>query len=107
VFESGRQYFPALEDQFTFRIMDKIGTEEAARYHIVSKGKILNAVSCGVAQVVVINRSSEYFNSLSLADIQNLQAAINGNYSRMSEIDAVEVYRRRSSPGSSMPPRQQ
>ena len=107
VFESGRQYFPALEDQFTFRIMDKIGTEEAARYHIVSKGKILNAVFCGVAQVVVINRSSEYFNSLSLADIQNLQAAINGNYSRMSEIDAVEVYRRRSSPGSSMPPRQQ
>ena len=107
VFESGRQYFPALEDQFTFRIMDKIGTEEAARYHIVSKGKILNAVSCGVAQVVVINRSSEYFNSLSLADIQNLQAAINGNYSRMSEIDAVEVYRRRSSPGSSIPPRQQ
>jgi Dolichyl-phosphate-mannose-protein mannosyltransferase len=95
VFESGRQYLPGLEDQFTFRIMDKIRDDQAARYHIVLKGDILDAVSRGVAQLIVISRSSEYFNSLSKVDVQNLQSAIEGRYTRVAEMDSVEVYRRR------------
>jgi hypothetical protein len=107
VFESGRQYFPGLEDQFTFRIIDKIGPDVATRYHIVSKETILRAVARGVAKVIVISRSSEYFNSLSAEDIQNLQTAINSNYSLMSDIDSVEVYRRRSLPAALISPGQQ
>jgi hypothetical protein len=100
VFESGRQYLPGLEDQFTFRILDKIREDQAARYHIALKGNILDAVSRGVAQVIVISRSSEYFNSLSKADVQNLQSAIEGRYTRIAERDSVEVYRLR--PGTSI-----
>jgi Dolichyl-phosphate-mannose-protein mannosyltransferase len=107
VFESGRQYFPGLEDQFTFRIIDKITPDVAARYHIVSKEMILHAVAQGVAEVIVISRSSEYFNSLSAADVQNLQTTINSNYSMMSEIDSVEVYRRRSLPAALISPGEQ
>jgi dolichyl-phosphate-mannose-protein mannosyltransferase len=101
VFESGRQYFPSLEDQFSFRIMDKMRADDAARYHIVTKERIEDAVSRGIAQVIVISRSSEYFNSLSKPDVQNLQSAIEANYTRAAEMDSVEVYRRRSSVGAS------
>jgi hypothetical protein len=53
----------------------------------------------------VISRSSEYFNSLAATDIQNLQAAIDGNYARIGHMDSVEVYRRRT--GASSLPEQQ
>jgi hypothetical protein len=105
VFESGRRYFPGLEDQFSFRIMDKINPDDAARYHIATKQEIQDAVSRGIAQIVVISRSSEYFNSLAATDIQNLQAAIDGNYARIGQMDSVEVYRRRA--GASSLPEQQ
>ena len=96
VFESGRRYFPGLEDQFSVRIMDKISADDAARYHIVTKQEIQDAVSRGIAQIVVISRSSEYFNSLTATDIQNLQVAIDATYARIAEMDSVEVYRRRT-----------
>jgi len=102
VFESGRRYFSGLEDQFSFRIMDKISMDDAARYHIVTKQVIQDTVSRGIAQIIVISRSSEYFNSLTATDVQNLQSAIDGNYARTAEMDSVEVYRRRT--GASGPP---
>jgi hypothetical protein len=96
VFESGRRYFPNMEDQFTFRIIDKISRDAAERYHIVTREQIDDAVSKRVPELLVIFPGSEYFNSLSVAERQAFSAEIELNYSLATMVDDVAVYRRKT-----------
>lgn len=107
VFESGRRYFPGLEDQFSFRIIDKIGPNTTARYRIVSKAQINNALANHAPALLVIYPGSEYFNNLSAGEMQAFDVMIEENYSLVTKVDDVAVYRRKTAlanqaaPGSS------
>jgi hypothetical protein len=97
VFESGRRYFPGLEDHFVYRIMSKISPEARAQYHVVSKDEIMKAISSGAVQVVVVHPwIAEYVQNLSPAEIQALGTTIVANYSLVSRVWGISVFRRRS-----------
>lgn len=96
VFESGRRYFPGMEDQFVYRIMNMIGPEARTRYHVVSKEDIMTAISTRAVRVVVLGAwMPEYYRNLSPAERQALRSAVDANYSLVSQTDGVAVYRRR------------
>ncbi len=98
VFESGRRYSLGLTNDVVYRIMSRINPEEKSRYHVVSKEQILQSIAARAPKVIVTGRRrcmAEYYANLSPEDVQALHAAVNDNYSQVSVIDAVEVYRRR------------
>lgn len=98
VFESGRRYFPGMENQHVYRITGKIGAEARARYHVVSKGQVTSAMSTGGVSMLIIGAwVGEYYENLSPSEMQEFQAAVRANYSLVSEIDNVAVYRRKAS----------
>lgn len=100
VFESGRRYFPGMEDHFVYRITNMVGPEERAQYHIVSTDQVTSAVSTGAVSTVVIGAwMGEYYENLSPSEMQEFQAAIRANYSLVSKTDDVAVYRRNASVG--------
>jgi hypothetical protein len=96
VFESGRQYFPGLEDQFTYRIMSRIGPQERERYHVANKDQILKAISDRSVNLLVIPPEPwmiEYYENLSSSERQQLQHAVETNYTLVRKIEWIEVYR--------------
>ena len=98
VFESGRRYFPAMEDHFVYRITNMLSPEERARYHVVSTDQVTRAISTGAVSTVVIGTwMGEYYENLSPREIQEFQAAVRAKYSLVSETDDVAVYRRNNS----------
>ncbi|HEV2383050.1 MAG TPA: glycosyltransferase family 39 protein [Terriglobia bacterium] len=97
VFESGRQYVAGMEDPFVYRIMGRISPEARARYHVVSQDQIIRAVSTRAVSLVVVGPwLGDYYENLSPAEIQEFHSAVDANYSLISKIDDVEVYRRRA-----------
>jgi hypothetical protein len=97
VFESGRRYFPGLENHFVYRVMDKMSPEERTRMHVVSKDQIMRAITGGEINVLVIHPwILEYYHDLSPAEIREFHTAVDANYSLLRNIDRVEIYRRRS-----------
>jgi len=94
VFESGRRYFPGLEDQFVFRIMNVISPEARARYHVVSRDDVVRVVSTRAAHLLVLARWSEYFNGMSPGEVEAFYTTVQANYALVSKIDDVEIYRR-------------
>jgi hypothetical protein len=98
VFESGRRYFPGLENHFVYRVMNKMSPEERTRMHVVSKDQIMRAITGGEINVLVIHPwILEYYHDLSPAEIQEFHSAVDTNFSLLRTIDRVEIYRRRSS----------
>jgi hypothetical protein len=96
VFESGRRYFPGMEDHMVFRIMDRISSQARARYHVVSKDQVLNALSGGLPEALVLGPwMGEFDANLSPKEIQDLHAAVGANYTPVYETVDVAVYRRR------------
>src|SRR5579863_656055 len=96
VFESGRRYFPGMEDQFVYRITNIISPEERARYHVVSTDEVTKAISTHAVPMVVIGAwMPEYYRNLTPAERQAFHAAVDANYSPVSRTDGVVVYRRR------------
>jgi hypothetical protein len=96
VFESGRRYFPNLEDHFVYRVMNKITAEERVRYHVISKDQIMNAITSRQTNVLVIHPwVLEYYHALSPTEIKAFHEAVDENYSLITNINDVEVYRRR------------
>jgi hypothetical protein len=96
VFESGRRYFPGLEDHFVYRVMNKVGPEERARLHIISKDQVMRAITDGETNLLVIHPwILEYYHNLSPAEIQEFHQAVDARYSLVSNINRVEIYRRR------------
>jgi len=99
VFESGRRYFPGLEDHFVYRIMTKISSEERARYRVVSKEQIMSAITKGAVNVLVIPPLIvEYYDDLSPAEMEQFHAAVDANYSLVGKVRDIAIYRRRPLP---------
>lgn len=97
VFESGRRYFPGLEDHFVFRIINKTTPEEKAHYHIPSKEQILRAIESREASVLVIHPwILEYYHDLSPSELDQFHDAVKTNYSLVGNIAKVEIYKRMS-----------
>ena len=95
VFESGRRYFPGLEDHFVFRIINKTTPEEKSQYQVPSKSKILSAITNREAAVLVIHPwILEYYHDLSPRERQQFQTAVDTNYSLVGTIQNVEIYKR-------------
>ncbi len=95
VFESGRRYFPGLEDHFVYRIMNKISPEERARYHVVSKDQIMRAITRREMGLLVIHPwILEYFHNLSPSELQEFHHAVAANYLLINHVSEVEIYRR-------------
>jgi hypothetical protein len=99
VFESGRRYWPGLEDNFTFRISNKISSQERSRYHVASAHEVVNAIVSRQVRTVVIaprNVQKEFYQDLSEAELKTLQAALATNYSVIGQMGDVQIYRRRA-----------
>jgi hypothetical protein len=85
-----------LEDHFVYRIMNKISPEERARYHVISKDQVMCAINRRTVNVLVVpSRLIEYYTDLSPSEIQEFHAAVDANYSVVSKIKDIAVYRRR------------
>ena len=98
VFGSGRRYFPGMEDHFVYRITNLMSPEARVRYHVVSTDQVTRAVSTGAVSALVIGGwMPEYYRDLSPSELQEFRAAVRANYSLVSEIDDVAVYRRKAS----------
>jgi Dolichyl-phosphate-mannose-protein mannosyltransferase len=96
LFESGRRYFPGLEDHFVYRIMNKISPEERARYHVISKDQVMRAITGRETNLLVVPQwILEYYHALSPHEIEEFHEAVDANYSLVSEIRGVAIYRRR------------
>ena len=97
VFESGRRYFPNLEDHFVYRVMNKISPEERARYHVISKDQVMRAINSRETNLLVVPQwIIEYYHDLSPHEIEQFHAAVDANYSLISEIRGIYIYRRKS-----------
>jgi hypothetical protein len=98
VFESGRRYLPGLTNDVVYRIMNRVTPEERSQCHVVSREQIIQSIAARAPKVIVTARRrcmSEYYADLSPEEVQALHAAVDDNYSLVSKIDTVEVYRRR------------
>lgn len=96
VFESGRRYFPGLEDHFAYRVINKISPEERVRYHVISKDQVMRAITGREINVLVVHPwILEYYHDLSPVETQEFHEAVDANYSLVSNIRDIEIYRRR------------
>jgi hypothetical protein len=95
VFESGRQYFPGLDDNFVFRIMNKTGPTEKLRYHVVSPERITSAISHREVNLLVLGDwLGEYEKNLSRGQLQAFHDAIQSNYLPLAGGEKFAIYRR-------------
>ena len=96
VFEAGRQYFPGSENQFNYDIGYKISPEARKRYHLLSKAKVIDAISTRAMDVYISSTSKYYLEAtMSPGELQAYRAALSANYALVGGSDGVEVYRRR------------
>ncbi len=96
VFESGRRYFPNLEDHFVYRVMNKISPEERARYHVISKDQVMRAITGRETNLLIVPQwIIEYYHDLSPREIEEFHEAVDANYSLLTEIRGIAIYRRR------------
>jgi hypothetical protein len=96
VFGSGRRYFPGLENHFVYRIMNKIGPAERARYHVISHDQVMSAISQREVTLLVLSPwVEEYENNLSPGEIKAFHGTIQTNYSLVGNIPEAAIYRRR------------
>jgi len=96
LFESGRRYFPGMENHFVYRIINKISPEERARYHVVSKDQIMRAITGRETSLLIIHPwILEYYHDLSPRELQEFHEAVDANYSLLSNVTNVGIYRRR------------
>jgi 4-amino-4-deoxy-L-arabinose transferase-like glycosyltransferase len=97
VFESGRAYWPGLEDNFSLRITNKISAQERMQYHVPSTEEILRTVADRAVPLIIIgpeNIQKEFDQDLSLSQLQEIRVALQENYVLLDRADGVTVYRR-------------
>jgi len=96
VFESGRRYFPGSENQFNYAVGSKLSPEARARYHLLSGADVVDAISSGKVDVFISSASKYYLNAtLPATERQRMHSALDANYTFISSVDGVEIYRRR------------
>ena len=94
VFESGRQYFPGMEDHFVFRIINKTTLEDKIHYRVPTKDQILSAVKNRQAKLLIIHPwILEYYHDLSPSEREEFQAALQNNYSLINNSQRIEIYK--------------
>jgi hypothetical protein len=103
VFESGRRYFPALENNWGYTVMKITSPADRAQYHIVSNDDVVNAISKRTATLLILlsfkaELMTQYFDNLSPAEKSDFDKALSDNYVPVSTVDNVLIYRRRASP---------
>jgi hypothetical protein len=97
VFESARPYWPGLEDNFVYRITNKISPQERSKYHVASVEEIMLAVCDGKAPLIVVgpeNIQKEFNQNLSSTELQRMHIALQTNYILLDSTEGVELYRR-------------
>jgi 4-amino-4-deoxy-L-arabinose transferase-like glycosyltransferase len=100
VFESGRRCFPGAENEFVYSVARRVTPEIRDRYHLVSKDEVLHAVSAAVPDIYIPAAIARYLAwTMTEAERQALQKAVDANYSLIRTVDDIQIYRRRSSPG--------
>ena len=94
VFESGRKYFPGLENDYALRLMEKQPPNLRAEYHLTSYQQIMRAIGTQETTVVVIHpRIYEYFETISPSQVQAFHATVDANYTRIGNIDGIGIYK--------------
>jgi hypothetical protein len=96
VFQSGRRYFPGSENHFNYAIAVRMSPEERARYHLLSKYEVKNAVSARTPDLLITYPNIFIFDTTMSADeLHAFYSAVDANYSLIAKIDLVGIYRRR------------
>lgn len=96
VFESGRNYLPGLEDNFTFRILNQVSPAERIRYHLTSTDEIVNAIARRATKLVVLapeNVQKEFNQDLSETQKERFEIALQSNYSLLRQVNGIAIYR--------------
>lgn len=97
VFESGRQCFPGGENEFVYQVARVVSPEARSRFHLISGAEVLRAVSTGAPDIYIPAAFFRYLAfTMSQADRQALQSAVDANYVLVKKIDDIEIYRLRS-----------
>src|SRR5262249_50646346 len=66
-------------------------------YHVISKDQVMRAVSGQETSLLVIPQwIIEYYHDLSAREIDQFHEAVDANYSLITEIRGVAIYRRRA-----------
>jgi len=79
-----------------YRVLNKISAEERARYHVVSKDQIMRAITGRQTGLLIIHPwILEYYHDLSPRELQEFHEAVDANYSLVSSVTGVDIYRRR------------
>ena len=74
----------------------KSAAEERERYHIVSYEDLMSAITHRDIPLVVIHPSiMEYDEGLTPSETRAFREAVNANYSLISDVDEVAIWRRR------------
>lgn len=96
VFQSGRRYWPGLEDNFSFRIINKVSPDDRNRYHLPSADEITRAVAAGAPTLVVLapeNVQKEFYQDLTDEKRAKFKSDLNSRYFIASGDANIPVYR--------------
>jgi hypothetical protein len=95
VFESGRKYFPDFENEWTSRVMSKVTPLERTQFHVVSKDRVLHAISHQEVKLVVVHPAiSDYYLGLTQDEMNEFLKALARNYVLAGTVGEVQIYRR-------------
>jgi hypothetical protein len=96
VFESGRRYFPGMEDQFAIRMMNKLSPAEKARFHIPSNDDLMKAIRGREVRLVVVHPwIEEYYHNLTPQQTEDFKTTLDENYLPVARVGEVSVYQAR------------
>src|SRR5207245_5613829 len=80
-----------------YRITTRIGPEARTSYHVASNDEIMRAIETRAVSLLVVGAwMKEFYAGLSPSETEAFHALVDANYSLVSKIGDIEVYRRRS-----------
>jgi hypothetical protein len=95
VFESGRRCFPGGENEFVYKVANKVSPQTRERYHLIGKQEVTRAISRGLPDIYIPVALGRYLsNTMSDDEYQELQKAVASRYSLLATVDDVEIYRK-------------
>lgn len=103
VFESGRRYWPGMENHFALGVSEKLPLNKQVEYHIAGKEMLLKAILTKGPKVVVLGAWMHEVNtSLAQKDVALLLHELDGNYELAWVKGEVQVLVRRPGAGLKM-----
>ncbi|MCE5266944.1 MAG: glycosyltransferase family 39 protein [Planctomycetaceae bacterium] len=92
VYESGRRFFPGLENDFGLAVSGRLSAEDRNAYKIAGREEVLAAIRGRSAGAVVIGGYWMDDCYPQRAERKELVAALEGNYALGREIDGIKVF---------------